>query len=543
MKLIRSLILFEALGMCVLFGTLALRAQTLDQIGQWSGVVNLPLVPIHVNLLPTGEVLMWNHAHVEIFEDACHRHVKDNPTPYVWKYDAPMSQTNPSLVSVPDVFANGTHTDEIYCSGHSFLPDGRLLIAGGHLSKWNSDAKNKTVNLEFTGSPQIHFFNSTSRTWVLNAVDMSNGRWYPTTLPLGNGNNLLIGGIIDQVVNSCQPVDDYNQNTTVEVYDFLTGAVTALNPSRRLPTYPWMYRAPTERAFYAGPGPDTGFLTLTGGGSWGPPITTTFGAARSASGPHQSTSVMYNAYKLMNVGGVNMSGLADSQNYLAPTTAWTEVIDLSVASPTWRSVAPMNRPRQQLTATLLPDGKVLVTGGKMASNFDNADGAVMEAETWDPATESWSLLAAMSVPRLHHSFALLLPDGRVMVGGGGETGFPNEVSYPSVQFFSPPYLFKGTRPVITSVSSPTLRYGQPFSIQTSANNIGKVSLIRLGAVSHGFNFNQGVAQLAFKKNNRTKALDVAAFADRNLVPPGHYLLFIVTNSGVPSVAKIIQVTS
>ena len=60
------------------------------------------------------------------------------------------------------------------------------------------------------------------------------------------------------------------------------------------------------------------------------------------------------------------------------------------------------------------------------------------------------------------SVSLLLPDGRVLVGGGGETGFQGEVDHRDVQFYSPPYLFKGARPVITSLNSSIITYGQPF---------------------------------------------------------------------------------
>jgi hypothetical protein len=113
---------------------------------------------------------------------------------------------------------------------------------------------------------------------------------------------------------------------------------------------------------------------------------------------------------------------------------------------------------------------------------------------WDPAAQTFAVMSSMSVPRLHHSVALLLPDGRVLVGGSGETGFPGEVDHRDVQFYSPPYLFKGARPVITSLNT-SINYGQPFLVGTTANNIAKVVLIRLGAVSHGFNFNQSVSQL------------------------------------------------
>ena len=532
----------KKLAGAIVFDPDLLRAQlsSAAQTNEWSGVISLPLVPIHTILLANGNVLMWNHGHNDLVDpNTGQRFVKDDPTPYLWNPLAPTNANNPILLRVPDLFANGEHSDEIYCSGHSLLSDGRVLVAGGHLSKFNSDRSNK-INLEVTGSPQIHFFDYTSNTWLLNQTQMNEGRWYPSTMPMGNGNNLIVGGIINQEVDG-----SFMYNPIPQIYNAANGTIVTLsNASRLVPTYPWMYARPggavESRAFYAGPGPDTGFLTLTGQGSWGPTIPTYYGFLRSPGGVHQSTSVLYDEGKILNVGGVNMSGLTDPST--APPTNTAEAIDLKLTAPSWRAVAPMNYPRQHHTATLLPDGKVLVTGGSSASGFSNVSGAVYAAEMWDPAAQTFSLMASMSVPRLHHSVALLLPDGRVLVGGGGETGFPGEVNHRDVQFYSPPYLFKGARPVITSLNTSIINYGQPFLIGTTANNIAKVVLIRLGAVSHGFNFNQSVSQLNFKKRNSANVLDVTAPIDRNIVPPGHYMLFIVTGSGIPSAAKIVQIT-
>jgi tetratricopeptide (TPR) repeat protein len=107
-------------------------------------------------------------------------------------------------------------------------------------------------------------------------------------------------------------------------------------------------------------------------------------------------------------------------------------------------------PRQHLNATLLPDGKVLVTGGTRTQPFSNAAGAVLAAEMWDPTTETWTTLASMRWPRLHHSVAVLLPDGRVVVGGGGQPTGEGDSDHYDVEIFSPPYLFKGKRPKLTS---------------------------------------------------------------------------------------------
>jgi fibronectin type 3 domain-containing protein len=148
-------------------------------------------------------------------------------------------------------------------------------------------------------------------------------------------------------------------------------------------------------------------------------------------------------------------------------------------------------------------------------------------------------VASATKPRLYHSTALLLPDGRVWVSGGGR--FSNGTAPTdqfSAEFYQPPYLFKGARPTIASVPA-TLQYSQTFSVQTpDAAQIASVALIRLGSVTHAFNMSQYYVPLTFTPV--TGALNVQAPANSNLAPPGHYMLFIVNTNGVPSVAPIVS---
>ena len=175
---------------------------------------------------------------------------------------------------------------------------------------------------------------------------------------------------------------------------------------------------------------------------------------------------------------------------------------------------------------------MLVTGGTSGPGHNNATTPVFAAELWNPATETWTTLASASVPRLYHSSAMLLPDGRVMTNGGD--------GITDVEVFSPPYLFKGARPTMSGAPA-SIGWGQRFTVQSpDAANISKVTLIRLGSPTHAFDMNQRMNVLQFTRGAGT--VDITTPANANLAPPGHYMLFIVNGNGVPSVGSIVQIS-
>ena len=132
-------------------------AQDPATVGQFSSVTTWPYKAVHAHLLPTGKVLWWPPFNVG-----------DNPT--LWD---PSTNTNTAA----------THAGaNIFCSGHAFLPDGQLLVAGGHINNW-------------VGLPNAYTYNPLNDTWT-RLPDMNNGRWYPTSTTLPNGDVLVISGTI-----------------------------------------------------------------------------------------------------------------------------------------------------------------------------------------------------------------------------------------------------------------------------------------------------------------------------------------------------------
>jgi hypothetical protein len=454
-------------------------------VGQWSAPIDLGVVTIHTHLLPTGKVLFWS------------RQQNGGGDALGFSQTYVFDPATNSFTAFPF-----NSTTNLFCSGHSFMPDGRLLVTGGH------------QGADGIGEPHTNIFDFNTNTWS-RGPDMNAGRWYPTTCTLGSGETVVVSGNVGSggVGNNTLP-QVFQSNGT---WRSLTSAQLGLQ------LYPWMLLAPNGRVFNAGPDQPTLYLATSGAGAWfaGP---TSNGGFRD-----YGSAVMYDDGKVLITGGG------------APTNT-AEVVNISREFPAWRFVGSMAFARRQMNATLLPDGQVLVTGGTSGGGFTNAVGSVFAAEMWNPSSETWTTLASMTERRLYHSTAILLPDGRVMSGGGGfpaSTG--GDANHTTIEYYSPPYLFKGARPSITSAPASAGGGQQIFVGTPDASSISKVTLVRLSSVTHAFNQSQHINILSFRQT--TGGLNVSLPGSGTLCPPGHYMLFLVNSNGVPSVAPIIQITS
>ena len=461
-----------------------------DQVGQWSAPVSWPIVAVHMALLPTGNVIAYD----------------------AWA-DAPNSQriwnpTNGTFVPVP-------YGANLFCSGHVLLPDGRLLIVGGNVQ---ADVGIKDATL----------FDSSTNTWS-KAADMSVARWYPTATVLGDGRVFVFSG--DSIVDFGLPYSppyfkEASQNSLPSIYDPSTNTWTDLTASKlTTPLYPFMFQLSDGRILDAGPDVTTRVMNPSTW-TWSTVTTSPFDGG---------SAVMYLPDKIMKSGSYSNPDYYGSSTYQA--TARTAVIDMSQPNPTWQETAPMNYPRTYQNLTLLPDGSVLASGGMTTSDGVDLTKAVLPAEIWDPTTMTWKTVASLSTGREYHSTALLLPDGRVLMAGGGQLPGRATNIY-SGEIYSPPYLFKGARPTITSAPS-IVNYGSSFAVTTpDASSIQKVALIRTPSVTHAFDENQRYIPLTFTAGSGQ--LTVKAPASGNVAPPGYYMLFILNGSGVPSVASFLR---
>src|ERR1017187_1647638 len=128
-----------------------------------------------------------------------------------------------------------------------------------------------------------------------------------------------------------------------------------------------------------------------------------------------TTNREYHTATLLHNGKVLVAGgFAGTYN---SNRVWLNSAELyDPATGTWTATGTMTTNREFHTATLLPNGKVLIAGG-----FSGSGGYFSSAELYDPFTEAWTATGAMTVERYIHT-ATLLPDGKVLVAGGGANG-------------------------------------------------------------------------------------------------------------------------
>ncbi len=436
------------------------------EVGQWSGLMAWPSNGTHTILLPTGKVLTWE----EYTPSELH----------LW---------DPATGGVTVAAHPGFN---VFCAGHAFMSDGRLLVAGGHLD----------ANL---GLPNASIYDPFSNSWT-RLPDMNAGRWYPTNTNLANGEVLVIAGTAT--------ARDVGENRLPQVWQPTSRTWRNLTSAQRtLRTYPWMFVAPNGQVFMAGPDPVAGYLDTSGTGAWNLFARSDFGDRFSGS------AVMYDEGKVM------VSGGGESM----PTDT-VEVIDINSPTPAFRRVQSMHQRRKQHNATLLPDGTVLLTDGSSGPGKSDELSPVLTPELWDPTTETFTQMAPAAQFRGYHSSALLLPDGRVLTTGG-------ELTH-NAQLYSPPYLFKGPRPNIRSTPD-AVKYGETFRVETpQAASIARVTWLALGAATHAFNQGQRINRLAFTRES--DGLRVTAPSSSKLATAGYYMLFLLDGQGVPSVARMVK---
>jgi hypothetical protein len=470
--------------------------------GQWSTLSStMPINPIHAALLTNGKML------VIAGSGNCPPSGAGCPS------GAPYGPSNGSGALLLDpvsgqVLSQFTLSWDMFCNGMVLLTNGQPLIASG------------TIQYDpFFGDPRVATFDPATNTFA-NVQNMAHGRWYPTLVTLGDGRVMVFSGLNESG----------STNPAVEFYTAGSGWSTEFMAPWTPDLYPRLHLLPNGKVFYAGSQTTSKLFDLSTT-TWNTNFATTQYSGQRTYG----TSVLLpltpaNNYdpKVIIMGGGN------------PSTNTTETIDLGASTPGWQYGPNMSQPRIEMNAVLLPNGKVLAVGGSL--NDEDTTTASLNADLYDPVSNTISSAGANAFPRLYHSVALLLPDATVWLAGGN----PTRGSYVSqMEIYKPPYLFNAdgtsaTRPSITNAPS-AIGYGSAFTITTpNASNISSVVLVRNGTVTHAFGMDQREVGLSFTAGS--SALTVTSPPNSNIAPPGYYMLFLLNQAGVPSTASFVRVT-
>lgn len=269
----------------------------------------------------------------------------------------------------------------------------------------------------------------------------------------------------------------------------------------------------------------------------------------------------YSKAEFLTAGGVYGLVTAGSPgSYAATALSRVDTVDLSSGEMVYSSrvTAPLNEARWYGTSVLLPNGEVMVFSGANRDEvaLPGTGAAIRRAERFDPVTETWTPMATANNPRTYHNTAMLLPDGRVLVGGHAPIntayGFsftipgmsPNDGRDPSLEIYHPPYSFK-PRPQI-SAAPDALAHGSRFTLTTpDAASIESVVLVRNTSLTHIVDGDQRNVELPLLTRDGG-ALTLAVPANKAVLPPGPYLLFInqrqADGSLVPSLGRQLLVT-
>jgi hypothetical protein len=484
------------------------------------------VLAVHAALLPGGRVLFFagSGSSAVRFQAAEFGDVTKVPTSVVWD---PSSAAPAGAFGHPAtlVAANGRPFD-FFCGGDTFLGDGRLLSAGG------------TGHYDpFLGRNDVSAFDPTAGSWSFVKA-MAHGRWYPSLVTLGDGRVVAASGLTEHAGQHNETLEVYSPaQDTWQVRHFAQGF-----PG--LPLYAHLFLLADGRLLFDGGRMDDDLqvdpclIDLTANPLQTIPVPGMTGGGMR----NQSASVLLppaQDQRVMIIGG----GPAGKPNKTDAIDN-VDIVDLKDAQPHFVPAAPLNFPRLHLNAVLLPDRTVFVTGGSLKQ--EDQPLARLQPEIYDPAANTWTPMAAATVPRLYHSTALLLPDARVVAAGGNPDAGdhvlwdqdPEEEM--RLEVFSPPYLFKGPRPSIQSAPA-HCTYGETIRIQTAqAASIRWVSLVRPCVVTHSFDGSQRLVDLAIASRTGG-SVSALVPANRNLTPPGWYMVFLVDDNGVPSVASWIQV--
>jgi galactose oxidase len=472
-------------------------------LGKWSAVISLPIDPAAAALLSNGKVLTWSAYAGDSYGG-------ENGYTQTATID-----TSTGAVSQRTVSETG---HDMFCPGVALLSDGTLFVAGG------SNSERQSV------------YDPVAGTWT-RVADLKTPRGYQSAVTLSNGKVFTLGGSWSGGIGQ-KNGEVWTAGAGGGTSAALTGIPVApfetadAKGEFRSDNHMWLFPWSNGTVFQAGPAKAMHWIDTSGVGSY-----TDAGLRGDDGDAMNGNAVMYDTGKILTVGG---SPSYDS----SPATSNAFTIDINGSAPKVSKLAGMANARAFANSVVLPDGKVAVIGGQaFAAPFSDATSA-LAPELWDPATKAFTAMAPMAIPRNYHSFALLLPDGRVLAGGGQlcANGCPTE--HPNYEIWTPPYLLDSvgnprSRPALVTAPK-TATAGGLLSVVTD-RPVSGFSLVRMGSATHSVNTDQRRIPLS-PISTGGNGYSLSLPSDRGVLLPGEWMLFAMDANGTPSTAATVLVS-
>ncbi len=470
--------------------------------GEWSGLFSAPLLAIHSILTPDGKVLMYG---------ANEQGLQGGESVYaIWD-----PETNEYFV-----LDNATQTD-IFCSVPLIVPEtGEILVIGG-------DTRGLDIGVINNGVNDVNTFDYQTGELTASATgDMEFARWYPTMITLPSGQLLILGGRDFDGTYVGYP-EIY---TPGEGWRTLTGAY--IGEFDIISDYP--------RAWVTS---DGRIVTFAAQGNWDGAVTNVYIMDPTGNGSVTDSGVDLPVDLSWYMPAV-MYDVDKALIIAEDGTAW--ILDMSGGGVAFTQTEDVGPNRIWSDMTVMPDGRVLVTGGSNTDTsviYNAAEDTSTAAMVWDPDTGEWTTLSDESTGRYYHSTLLMLADGTFLSSGGGA---PGPLANTNSQIYTPDYLFEddGTladRPVIEDAPAETLNVGDVFQITVDdASAITELALMPFQSVTHSYNQSARRVELDFVQVDAT-TLEVTLPPENGTTPPGYWHLFALDDDGTPSVAATITI--
>ncbi|OQE14690.1 hypothetical protein PENFLA_c036G07699 [Penicillium flavigenum] len=479
-------------------------------LGVWGPTLDFPIVPVSAAQEGSGTLALWS----SWADDQFHSTPGGKTV---------MTRWDPLAEKVTNRTVSETHHD-MFCPGISYDGTGMMVVTGGN------DASETSL------------FDSVSDKWT-RASEMKLRRGYQASTTLSDGRVFVIGG-------SWAGGSNYDKDG--EVYDPATKSWTMLPGAKvqpmvtrdregawRADNHGWLFGWKNQSIFQAGPSKNMNWYSAHVDGSVKPA-----GRRLEDQDSMSGNAIMFDAVKgkILTLGG--------SPNY-DKSWATNAAHIITIGEPGEEpKVEPagggtMHRERVFHTTVVLPDGKVAIFGGQQYGVAFNEETVQFVPEIYDPVSNTFTELQQNNVVRVYHTVSILLPDGRVLNAGGGLCGNCTANHYDG-QIFTPPYLLTESgeprpRPEILSGLEDYAMVGSTLRFQTS-DEVESASLIRLGTNTHTVNTDQrriplDLRVVSFAKNIYKTTLP----KDSGILIPGYWMLFVMDEAGVPSIAKIMMI--